>query len=211
MKFDIKKLCTPAYVYLVISMISIILMIIQNAGNTNTYCLGNYACMVSNTAWVFAGKAFYVVLWTYILNLICSYGYRNISWFLVLFPFVLFFILIGLFMLNQGVFMLQQSSLYGGLREGLENMEEENKEEEKKESFESFESMVEGAAPKAPAPKAAAPKAPAPKAPAPKAPAPKAPAPKAPAPKAPAPKAAPKPAAPKKAGFQTMNPAPYHN
>lgn len=119
MKFDIKKLCTPAYVYLVISTISIVLMIIQNAGNTNTYCLGNYACMVSNTAWVFAGKAFYVVLWTFVLNLICSYGYRNISWFLVLFPFILFFILIGLFMLNQGVFMLQQSSLYGGLREGF--------------------------------------------------------------------------------------------
>ena len=126
MKFDIKKLCTPAYVYLVISMISIILMIVQNAGNTNTYCLGNYACMVSNTAWVFAGKAFYVVLWTFILNLICSYGYRNISWFLVLFPFILFFILIGLFMLNQGVFMLRDSSLYSGLREGLEGMEDKD-------------------------------------------------------------------------------------
>jgi hypothetical protein len=124
MKFDIKKLCTPAYVYLVISTISIVLMIIQNAGNTNTYCLGNYACVVENTAWVFAGKAFYVILWTYVLNVICSYGYRNISWFLVLFPFILFFILIGLFMLNQGVFILQNSSLYGGLREGLEGFKE---------------------------------------------------------------------------------------
>lgn len=199
MKFDIKKLCTPAYVYLVISMISIILMILQNAGNTNTYCLGNYACMVSNTAWVFAGKAFYVVIWTYILNLICSYGYRNISWFLVLFPFILFFILIGLFMLNQGVYVLQHSSLYGGLREGLENKEDE----EKKEGLENMDDeKKEGAAPnKAPAPKAPAPKAPAPKAPAPKAPAPKAPAPKASAPKA----------AAKKAGFQTMSPAPYHS
>ena len=121
---DIKRICTPAYVYLVISTISIVLMIIQNAGNTNTYCLGNYACVVSNTAWVFAGKAFYVILWTFVLNLICSYGYRNISWFLVLFPFILFFILIGLFMLNQGVFMLQHSSLYGGLREGLEGFKE---------------------------------------------------------------------------------------
>ena len=209
MKFDIKKLCTPAYVYLVISMVSIILMIIQNAGHTNTYCLGNYACVVENTAWVFAGKAFYVVLWTYVLNLICSYGYRNISWFLVLFPFILFFILIGLFMLNQGVFMLHNSSLYGGLREGLENMENENNEEEKKEEKDGFKNLFEGAAPKAPAPKAAAPKAPAPKAPAPKAPAPKAPAPKAPAPKAAPAKAAPAKPAAKKAGFQTMSPAPY--
>lgn len=133
MKFDIKKLCSPAYVYLVISMISIIIMIIQNAGNTNTYCLGNYGCQVSNTAMVFAGKAFYVIIWTYILNVICSYGYRNISWFLVLFPFMLFFILIGLFMINQGVFMLQESSLYGHLQEGLENKAPEpNKPEPKK-------------------------------------------------------------------------------
>jgi len=98
---------------------SIILMIIQNAGNTNTYCLGNYSCIVSNTAWVFVGKALYVVFWTFILNLICSQGYKNISWFLVLFPFILFFILIGLFMINQGIFILQNSSLYGGFREGM--------------------------------------------------------------------------------------------
>jgi hypothetical protein len=165
MKFDIKKLCTPAYVYLVISTISIVLMIIQNAGNTNTYCLGNYACVVENTAWVFAGKAFYVILWTYVLNLICSYGYRNISWFLVLFPFILFFILIGLFMLNQGVFILQNSSLYGGLREGLEGFKEgatdgpaAAKPEVKKPEVKKPEAKKKPEAPKpaAPAPKPAA-------------------------------------------------------
>ena len=157
MKFDIKRICTPAYVYLVISTISIVLMIIQNAGNTNTYCLGNYACIVSNTAWVFAGKAFYVILWTFILNLICSYGYRSISWFLVLFPFILFFILIGMFMLNQGVFMLQHSSLYGGLREGFseglegfsEGADPAAKVPVKPKPAPKKESMVEGAKPKA--------------------------------------------------------------
>jgi len=159
-------------------------MIIQNAGNTNTYCLGNYACVVSNTAWVFAGKAFYVILWTFILNLICSYGYRSISWFLVLFPFILFFILIGMFMLNQGVFMLQHSSLYGGLREGFS---------EGLEGFsEGLEGFTEGA-------DAAA-----------KVPVPKAPVPKAPEKKVPAPKAAPAKAAAKAGAFHTMSPATYN-
>ena len=184
---DIKRICTPAYVYLVISTISIVLMIIQNAGNTNTYCLGNYACVVSNTAWVFAGKAFYVILWTFVLNLICSYGYRNISWFLVLFPFILFFILIGLFMLNQGVFMLQHSSLYGGLREGFD----------------------EGADPAAKVPtKPAAKDAKAPAANAPAAKDAKAPAAKGAAP-APAKPAAPKAAAKAAGAFHTMSPATY--
>jgi hypothetical protein len=196
MKFDIKKLCTPAYVYLVISTISIVLMIIQNAGNTNTYCLGNYACVVENTAWVFAGKAFYVILWTFVLNLICSYGYRNISWFLVLFPFILFFILIGLFMLNQGVYMLQHSSLYGGLREGLEGFKEGAEPAAKVPDTKAADA-AKAAAAKAATAKAAA-KAAADKAAAAKAAKP------APAPAAPA-KTAPK------AAFQTMSPATYHN
>ena len=45
----LKKLCTPAYVYLVISIIFIIVSSLQNYGNVNTYCLGDYECDVSST------------------------------------------------------------------------------------------------------------------------------------------------------------------
>ena len=99
----INKLCSPAYVYLVISVIAVILMIVQNTGSNNKYCVGNYECSVDNTAMIFLMKACYIIFWTFILNAICKAGYKNVSWFLVLIPFILMAVLIGVFMLSQGI------------------------------------------------------------------------------------------------------------
>jgi hypothetical protein len=41
-------------------------------------------------------KILYVVFWTFILNALCSYGYYKLSWFLLLLPFILFFIMVFL-------------------------------------------------------------------------------------------------------------------
>jgi hypothetical protein len=98
----IKKLCTPAYVYLVISVISIVLMMFQNCGNVDMYCLGNYECEVPSTALIFLVKFLYVAFWTFILDSVCKAGHKQFSWFLVLFPFFLFFVLLGLLMVSQG-------------------------------------------------------------------------------------------------------------
>lgn len=96
---QVKRLCTPAYVYLVISVISIIALMFQNAGNTNTYCVGNFNCDVPNTTLVFIVKILYVAFWTFVLNAICKAGYKNLSWFLVLLPFIGFFMMIGMMLL----------------------------------------------------------------------------------------------------------------
>jgi hypothetical protein len=92
----LKDLCTPSYVYLVISMIAVIIMAVQNYGNINTYCVGSLTCVVGSTALVFAIKILYILFWTWILNLICKAGVPQLAWFLVLLPFILFFILIAL-------------------------------------------------------------------------------------------------------------------
>jgi hypothetical protein len=99
----IKKLCTPAYVYLVISSIAIIILMFQNGGNTDVYCVGSFECPVPSTPMVFLVKFLYVAFWTFILDSVCKAGHKSVSWFLVLFPFVLFFVLLGLMMLTQGV------------------------------------------------------------------------------------------------------------
>jgi hypothetical protein len=85
------NLCTPSYVYLVISLIAIIVMSIQNSGNTNIFCLGSYSCNVSSTALIFVIKLVYVLFWTWILNLMCRAGAETLSWVFVLLPFILFF------------------------------------------------------------------------------------------------------------------------
>jgi hypothetical protein len=99
----IKKLCTPAYVYLVISVIAIIAMMVQNSGNISMYCMGNYECEVPSTALVFFVKFLYVAFWTFVLDSICKAGHKQFSWFLVLLPFILFFVLLGVMMVSQGV------------------------------------------------------------------------------------------------------------
>jgi hypothetical protein len=98
----IKKLCTPAYVYLVISVIAIVVLMFQNCGNVDMYCIGSYECPVPNTALIFFVKFLYVAFWTFILDSICKAGHKQFSWFLVLFPFILLFVLLGMLMVAQG-------------------------------------------------------------------------------------------------------------
>ena len=96
----LRKLCTPAYLYLVISAFSIIIIMLQNGSNSNTYCMGNYSCQVPNIYLIFVIKLLYVLFWTWILNLLCKAGYPGISWVLLLFPFILMFIFIIAFMMS---------------------------------------------------------------------------------------------------------------
>lgn len=98
----LKNLCTPASIYLGISLIAIFIMGIQNyiSGSANVYCLGSYSCVVSSTVLVFMIKLIYVLFWTWILNLICRAGAPGLSWLLVLFPFILFFVLLAYIMIQ---------------------------------------------------------------------------------------------------------------
>lgn len=94
-------LCTPALVYFVLSVLAIVVSVIQNLGNNKHYNLGNFSCKVPNTTVVFVAKVIYILFWTWILNLICKDGHKGIAWLLVLLPFILLFVVMGLVMINQ--------------------------------------------------------------------------------------------------------------
>jgi len=98
---SLKELCTPAVIYFIISIISLIILLLQNLGNTNSYHVGSFSCRVPNTTVVFIVKLIYVLFWTYVINLICKDGHTGLSWLLVLFPWILLFVIIGLLMLNM--------------------------------------------------------------------------------------------------------------
>ena len=95
------KLCKPAKFYFVIATISYIFMILQNIGSNGRFTLGVYSCPHSNTGVILGMNAVYIVLWTWILNMICTIN-PKISWIIVLFPFILLFISLGL-VLIQGI------------------------------------------------------------------------------------------------------------
>ena len=74
----INKLCKPAYVYLVISVIGMIVLILQNMGNQGKYCVGTFNCNVPHNGLVFLGQGLYIALWTWILHYICRKGYKKV-------------------------------------------------------------------------------------------------------------------------------------
>jgi phosphotransferase system glucose/maltose/N-acetylglucosamine-specific IIC component len=69
---EYNRLCTPAKIYFVLTIIGCIFMLFHNV----------------NILAIFT-KLLFAFIWTYILNLLCSKGYKIISWILVLFPFIL--------------------------------------------------------------------------------------------------------------------------
>jgi len=78
----------------------IIMVIIQNLGNSRTYSLGFVTTHVTSTTMVFMVKILFILFWTWVLNLICKDGHSGIAWLLVLFPFILLFVIMALVMIS---------------------------------------------------------------------------------------------------------------
>ena len=97
----LRNLCTPSYVYLVISMILLIVMYIQNLNNVNVFCLGAYECDVTSVTAIFVIKIVYILFWTWILNLMCRAGASSIACLILLLPIILFFTLVAMMFVHQ--------------------------------------------------------------------------------------------------------------
>ena len=67
----LRDLCTPATLYLIISVITILFSLFSGVKIIGI-----------------AMKGVFAIFWTFILNLLCQNGYKSVSWFLVLFPYV---------------------------------------------------------------------------------------------------------------------------
>jgi len=98
---SLNQLCTPSYIYFIISIIGLAAAALQNLGNSQIYALGNFSCRVPSTIALFIIKLVYILFWTWILNLMCKDGQESIAWLLVLLPFILFFVIIGMIILYQ--------------------------------------------------------------------------------------------------------------
>ena len=78
-----KDLCTPAMVYFVISVLTILI------------ALFNRVKLVAIGA-----KLLFALVWTLFLNYLCKQGYKSFSWLLVLLPYVMM-ILMGIVVLSN--------------------------------------------------------------------------------------------------------------
>ena len=96
----LSKLCPPSQLYFVLSVIGVAIMFLHNIHDTNKYCISKFMfpCNTMTFIFIFMIKMLFILLWTYILNLICKDGHQALSWFLVFFP-VIVAILVFMFLL----------------------------------------------------------------------------------------------------------------
>lgn len=89
--------CTPARVYLAISLFSVIVIVIQNLlnPNRNELCIGAHKCTMSYKVVVLVCKIIYMLFWAWLLNLLCKKGLTKLAWFILVIPFLLIAVLIG--------------------------------------------------------------------------------------------------------------------
>lgn len=116
---NISQLCSPSYIYFIISILGLAMLAVQNLGNSQLYSLGSFSCRVPSTIAVFLIKLLYILFWTWILNLMCRDGHIGIAWFLVLLPFIFMFVIMGLVMMYQKNDKNKRNKKYNKLYEGL--------------------------------------------------------------------------------------------
>jgi hypothetical protein len=88
---DLSKLCTPALVYFVLAAISLV-----------------FALFKKFQLMSLVVKGIFIAAWTWFLNFLCSKGYKAISWFLVLLPFLL---MLGVFVMAAEVVKTASASM----------------------------------------------------------------------------------------------------
>jgi hypothetical protein len=95
MEKEFSKLCTPAKIYFVLAIIASIFALFSGMGIVSVVV-----------------KLIFAFIWTFILSWLCQKGYKSLSWFLVLLPYVL--ILLVLIGLTKSSYSSYTSMLYPG-------------------------------------------------------------------------------------------------
>ena len=72
MNTDFSKICTPAKIYFAIAVVASIVALFSGA-----------------RIMMVAFKLFFAFIWTFILGWLCDKGFKTLSWFLVLLPYIL--------------------------------------------------------------------------------------------------------------------------
>lgn len=120
------KLCTPAQIYLIISFVLVILsyfglnavsqQITLNQSNNSFLQSLNFTYQ-KDTKTSYVVQVLFIVLWTWLLSYLCRKGFSNLSWFLVLLPWVLMFLAFFVYILEtiKSIFFNTTGSLSSAL------------------------------------------------------------------------------------------------
>ena len=120
------KLCPPAQIYLVVSVIMLVLsyfglssisqqLEMHQSGSPLLQSLNFTYQKDSRTSYVVQGVL--IILWTWLLSYFCRNGYTSLSWFLVLLPWLLMFMAFFVYVINtiKGIFFNTTGSISNAL------------------------------------------------------------------------------------------------
>ena len=80
------KLCTPAKIYFAIAVIAIIVALFNGVSVMAAFM-----------------KLVFAFIWTFILSFLCDKGYKSLSWFLVLLPYIIILLaVLGIYNFSKG-------------------------------------------------------------------------------------------------------------
>ena len=94
--------CAPAKLYMILSLVGIVGILLQNIFESRKYCVGVFSCKLNySNIFLFVMKIVYTMVWAIILDSLCENNYRDLAWGIVLFPIILMFVSIAVFMLYK--------------------------------------------------------------------------------------------------------------
>jgi hypothetical protein len=104
------KLCAPAQIYLIVSVVMLVLSYFGlSAISQQLHAHQSSSPMLqslnftyqkdSRTSYVVQGV--FIILWTWVLSYLCRKGYTSLSWFLILLPWILMFLAFFVYILEM--------------------------------------------------------------------------------------------------------------
>ena len=87
----LSNLCTPAKLYFIISLILLAISLYYDLtrNEKDKICLGKINCKVESKPVFYILNILFILLWAFILNMLCRFGWSKLSWFLFLFPYII--------------------------------------------------------------------------------------------------------------------------
>lgn len=89
----VMKLCAPSKIYFFMAIILLFLSFVNDmrSKDKDKVCLGKLKC--DNKPLYYFLNVLFILVWTWLLNRLCSTGWVKLSWFLLLFPLIMLVIL----------------------------------------------------------------------------------------------------------------------
>ncbi len=96
-----KSLCTPAQLYVGLSVLSLIALVVQNCLDPYNFCIGSFRTRstIESKIVYLVLKVAYILFWSWVINKACKKGWNKLAWLILLFPFVAGFVLSGVLFL----------------------------------------------------------------------------------------------------------------